>query len=305
MIAAARRRATQVGTKAQIVAVIVAGDLPRRRARAGPPAPAGRALRAALDAASRWRCWCWRSGATGSTTLADAVGVQSPPNALFLVALGVVFVLLLHFSIATSRLSEETKILAQEVARLDAEARAAARPAPTAPGAGGGSAAAGGATAAEQPSSDDRPVGAQRRAAAAGSGRGAEVGGVEVGRQRARELAAPDRPRRLDPPALPPAARQRAREVDPGAELLAEPAAGDRDRHQGQLGGERAPGASSASSAGGIGADERRPAVALQVGATWPAPCRTRSRGRRGRRPRRRAARPPSRRRSERSTSSW
>jgi hypothetical protein len=57
--------------------------------------------------------------------LADAIGVISPPNALFLIALGVVFVLLLHFSIATSRLSEETKILAQEVARLDAEARAA------------------------------------------------------------------------------------------------------------------------------------------------------------------------------------
>jgi hypothetical protein len=61
---------------------------------------------------------------------ADLLGIADPPNALFIVAFGVAFVLLLHFSVATSRLSEETKILAQEVARLDAElrrARAASR----------------------------------------------------------------------------------------------------------------------------------------------------------------------------------
>jgi hypothetical protein len=56
--------------------------------------------------------------------LADLLGIASPPNAIFLIALGLVFVLLLHFSIATSRLSEETKILAQEVARLDEELHA-------------------------------------------------------------------------------------------------------------------------------------------------------------------------------------
>ena len=46
-----------------------------------------------------------------------------PVNALFLLGLGTVFVLALHFSVAFSRLSEETKILAQEVARLDREQR--------------------------------------------------------------------------------------------------------------------------------------------------------------------------------------
>jgi hypothetical protein len=56
---------------------------------------------------------------------ADAFGIEVPANFLFLAALGVIFVLLLHFSVATSRLSEETKILAQEVARLDSELRAA------------------------------------------------------------------------------------------------------------------------------------------------------------------------------------
>ena len=54
----------------------------------------------------------------------ELLGIAAPPNALFLVAFGVIFVLLLHFSVATSRLSEETKILAQEVTRLDAELRA-------------------------------------------------------------------------------------------------------------------------------------------------------------------------------------
>jgi hypothetical protein len=54
-----------------------------------------------------------------------AAGVDVPANALFIAAFAVAFVMLLHFSVITTRLSEETKILAQEVARLDAEARAA------------------------------------------------------------------------------------------------------------------------------------------------------------------------------------
>jgi hypothetical protein len=55
----------------------------------------------------------------------DAIGIAVPANALFIAAFAVAFLLLLHFSVITTRLSEETKILAQEVARLDAEARAA------------------------------------------------------------------------------------------------------------------------------------------------------------------------------------
>lgn len=56
--------------------------------------------------------------------VAELLGIISPPNALFLIGLGTVFVLALHFSVAFSRLSEETKVLAQEVARLDRENRA-------------------------------------------------------------------------------------------------------------------------------------------------------------------------------------
>jgi hypothetical protein len=75
---------------------------------------------------------------------ADRVGIADPSNALFLAAFGVAFVLLLHFSVATSRLGEESKILAQEVARLDEQIRklgaAAANGTPQARDGGDGSA---------------------------------------------------------------------------------------------------------------------------------------------------------------------
>src|SRR6476620_8686213 len=55
--------------------------------------------------------------------ISNAVGIVYPPNALFMIAFAFVLVLLLHFSMAISRLSGETKVLAQEVARLDKEMR--------------------------------------------------------------------------------------------------------------------------------------------------------------------------------------
>jgi hypothetical protein len=59
----------------------------------------------------------------GLDVIADAMGIEEPANAIFILAFGVVFLLLLNFSVATSRLSEETKILAQEAARLEQELR--------------------------------------------------------------------------------------------------------------------------------------------------------------------------------------
>ena len=55
--------------------------------------------------------------------ISKALGIAYPPNALFLIAFAFVLLLLLHFSIAISRLSNETKLLAQEQARLDSELR--------------------------------------------------------------------------------------------------------------------------------------------------------------------------------------
>ena len=63
----------------------------------------------------------WR----GLDVIANAMGVEEPANAIFILAFGVAFLLLLNFSVVTTRLSEETKILAQESARLEQELRAA------------------------------------------------------------------------------------------------------------------------------------------------------------------------------------
>ncbi len=87
----------------------------------------------------------------GLDVIANAMGIQEPANAIFIIALGVIFVLLLHFSVATTRLAEETKILAQENARLDLELREARGEEPS-----------GSAGADEAP--DERPVAAEDRA---------------------------------------------------------------------------------------------------------------------------------------------
>jgi hypothetical protein len=60
----------------------------------------------------------------GLDVIKDLMGIEEPANAIFILAFGVAFLLLLNFSVVTSRLGEETKILAQEVARLDEELRA-------------------------------------------------------------------------------------------------------------------------------------------------------------------------------------
>jgi hypothetical protein len=61
--------------------------------------------------------------------IADQVGVAYPPNALFIVGFGFVLWLLLHFSVAISRLNDQSKILAQRVALLEERLRGLERPA--------------------------------------------------------------------------------------------------------------------------------------------------------------------------------
>jgi hypothetical protein len=53
------------------------------------------------------------------TTVSEAIGIATPSNALFLIAFGFVLVLLLHFSLAVSRLSDQSKVLAQKLAILE------------------------------------------------------------------------------------------------------------------------------------------------------------------------------------------
>jgi hypothetical protein len=55
--------------------------------------------------------------------IAEQIGVSYPPNALFIVAFGFVLWMLLHFSVAVSRLSDQSKVLAQRVALLEERMR--------------------------------------------------------------------------------------------------------------------------------------------------------------------------------------
>jgi hypothetical protein len=51
--------------------------------------------------------------------IARSLGVASGPNALFFIAVGFILLLLLHFSAAMSRLTDQTKVLAQRAAILE------------------------------------------------------------------------------------------------------------------------------------------------------------------------------------------
>lgn len=61
------------------------------------------------------------SGALAS--ISHAIGVIYPPNALFFVAIGFILLLLLHFSAAVSRLTNQSEMLAQRQALLDERLR--------------------------------------------------------------------------------------------------------------------------------------------------------------------------------------
>jgi len=55
--------------------------------------------------------------------ISAALGIAYPPNALFIAAFGFVMLVLLNFSIAVSRLSEQTARLAQRLAMLEEQTR--------------------------------------------------------------------------------------------------------------------------------------------------------------------------------------
>jgi hypothetical protein len=58
------------------------------------------------------------------STIAAAVGIYYAPSALFVIAFGFILVLLLHFSVAVSKLAEQSKVLAQRLALLEERQRA-------------------------------------------------------------------------------------------------------------------------------------------------------------------------------------
>jgi hypothetical protein len=56
-------------------------------------------------------------------TFAEAVGIKYAPSALFVVAFGFILLLLLHFSVAVSRMADQNKVLAQRLALLEERQR--------------------------------------------------------------------------------------------------------------------------------------------------------------------------------------
>ena len=58
-------------------------------------------------------------------SLANAVGIYYAPSALFVFAFGFILILLLHFSVAVSRLADQNKVLAQQLALLEERQRQA------------------------------------------------------------------------------------------------------------------------------------------------------------------------------------
>lgn len=57
------------------------------------------------------------------TSLSGLVGIAYPPSALFVAAGGFILLLLLHFSVVISRLTDQSKVLAQRVALLEERTR--------------------------------------------------------------------------------------------------------------------------------------------------------------------------------------
>ena len=59
--------------------------------------------------------------------VANTIGIFYAPSALFVVAFAFVLLLLLHFSLAVSRLTDQTKVLAQRLALVEERERARVR----------------------------------------------------------------------------------------------------------------------------------------------------------------------------------
>lgn len=111
-----------IETKAQIIALVVTFaiflfvlELVRRRRLSERYALLWMTAALALLVLSIWT--------GGLDAIAGLMGIQEPANAIFIIAFAVGFLLLLNFSVVSSRLGEETKVLAQEVARLEQELR--------------------------------------------------------------------------------------------------------------------------------------------------------------------------------------
>jgi hypothetical protein len=107
-------------SRVQIVAIVVSLgllgvvlELVRRRRLMERYSLLWLACAAILLALSIWR--------DGLERFADVVGVAYAPSAIFIVALGFILLLLLHFSLVISRLADQSKVLAQRLGLVQNE----------------------------------------------------------------------------------------------------------------------------------------------------------------------------------------
>jgi hypothetical protein len=62
------------------------------------------------------------------SAISKAVGIATPSNAFFVIAFAFLLFLLLHISAVVSRLADETRVLAQRMALLEAQVRSGREP---------------------------------------------------------------------------------------------------------------------------------------------------------------------------------
>ena len=109
-----------IDIKLQLIAIALTGglvvlilELIRRRRLMERYSLLWLACAAILLALSVWR--------DGLEKFADVVGVAYAPSAIFIVALGFILLLLLHFSLVISRLADQSKVLAQRLGLVQNE----------------------------------------------------------------------------------------------------------------------------------------------------------------------------------------
>jgi hypothetical protein len=107
----------EMGSRIQIVAIVAAGglflivfELVRRRRLMERYALLWLVSTFVLLALAAWRGLLEQ--------VSSAIGIYYAPSALFVVALGFILVLLLHFSLVISRLADQNKVLAQRLSLM-------------------------------------------------------------------------------------------------------------------------------------------------------------------------------------------
>lgn len=92
------------------------------------------------------------------TSLSHDVGISYPPSALFALAIGLIVVILMYFSLVVSRLADQNKILAQRLGLLQQRVEEAEHPADGGSNTGSARLSDGRAEVEQEPDPSTRPA---------------------------------------------------------------------------------------------------------------------------------------------------